>query len=240
MKKGLLFLFVFTFAVSGLWAQTPTPTEPAKPVKAIKKPKRQDQIMLDLHSSQILRGEGQGIKNKWYAYGFTFQLMWDQPIKKSPVALAAGVGVSNDNYFLNRQVTRDANMNTVFADFPDAYKRYKFSTTHIEIPVELRFRIQPERRNTFKINLGFKVGYLLGAKTKYVGAGYNYGIYTDKVKIKEYNIPGIDYFKYGVYMRLAYSRYGVTAGYQLSEVFRSGRGPAGWNPITIGFTVAPF
>lgn len=240
MKKGLLFLFVFTLAISGLWAQTPTP-EPAKPAaKVVKKPKRQDQIMLDLHSSQILREEGQGIKNKWYAYGFTFQLMWDQPIKKSPVALAVGVGVSNDNYFINRQVTRDATNSTVFADFPDAYKRYKLSTTHIEIPVELRFRVQPERRNTFKINLGFKVGYLLGAKTKYVGAGYNYGVYTDKVKIKEYNIPGIDYFKYGVYMRLAYSRYGVTAGYQLSEVFRNGRGPAGWHPITIGFTVAPF
>ena len=241
MKKGLLFLSAFIISGMTVWAQTPTsPVEPAKPVKTIKKPKRQDQIMLDLHASQILRQQGQEVKNKWYAYGFTFQLMWDQPIKKSPVALAGGIGISNDNYFLNRKVTRDATTGTVFADFTESYKRYKFTTTYIEIPVELRFRIQPERRNTFKINLGFKVGYLLGAKTKYVGAGYNYGVYTDKVKIKEYNIPGIDYFKYGVYARLAYSRYGVTVNYQLSEVFRQGRGPDGWHPISIGFTVAPF
>ena len=77
-------------SVTGLMAQAPTLTEPTKPVKVVKKPKRQDQIMLDIHSSQILRDNSQGVKNKWYAYGFTFQLMWDQPIKKSPVALAAG------------------------------------------------------------------------------------------------------------------------------------------------------
>jgi hypothetical protein len=240
MKKGLLFLFVFILTGTQLWAQLPPETEPVKPTKVIKKPKRQDQIMLDLHGSQILREQGQQVLNKWYSYGVPFQLMWDQPIKKSPVALAAGIGISNDNYFIDRKVNRDADNNTYLTAFNDPFKRYKFSTTHIEIPVELRFRIQPERRNTFKINLGFKVGYLLGAKTKYVGAGYNYGVYTDKVKIKEYNIPGINSLKYGVYVRLAYSRYGITAGYQLSEVFRNGKGPAGWNPITIGFTVAPF
>lgn len=240
MKKGLLLLSVVLSTAAATWAQTPTPTEPTRPVRAIKKPKRQDQIMLDIHSSQILRQQGQEVKNKWYAYGFTFQLMWDQPIKKSPVALAAGVGVSNENYFLDRKINRSADMNTYLTAFSDPYKRYKFSTTHIEIPIELRFRIQPERRNTFKINLGFKVGYLLGARTKYVGSGYHYGIYTERVKLKEYAPAGIDYLKYGVYTRLAYSRYGVTVFYQLSEVFRNGRGPDGWHPISIGFTVAPF
>lgn len=242
MKKGLLFLLCSAVMVSASWTQTPeTAADPIKPTpRSIKKPKRQDQIILDIHGSQILRNEGQEIKNKWYSYGFTFQLMWDQPIKKSPVALAAGVGVSNDNYFLNRQVNRGPNNDTYFADFPNEFKRYKFSTTHIEIPVEVRFRVQPDRRNTFKVNLGFKVGYLLGHKTKYVGAGENYGVFTDKVKIKEYNVPGINYLKYGAYVRLAYSRYGVTVGYQLSEVFRTGKGPQGWYPITVGVTIAPF
>lgn len=239
MKKGLLLLSVLLSTVAAGWAQAPATTE-AVPPRAIKKPKRQDQIMLDIHSSQILRQQGQEVKNKWYAYGFTFQLMWDQPIKKSPVAVAAGLGVSNENYFLDRKINRDANMNTYLSTFSETYKRYKFSQTFIEIPVELRFRIQPERRNTFKINLGFKVGYLLGARTKYVGAGYHYGVYTERVKLKEYNPAGIDYLKYGVYTRLSYSRYGVTVFYQLSEVFRNGRGPDGWHPISIGFTVAPF
>ena len=239
MKKTLLFLLVALLSATGAIAQTPAP-EAAQPAKVIKKTKRQDQIILDLHSSQILRQEGQQVKNKWYSYGVTFQLMWDQPIKKSPVALAIGLGFSNNNYFIDKQVNRGPDNTTFFADFPDAYKRYKFSTNHIEIPLELRFRVKPDRRNTFKVNLGFKVGYLLMARTKYVGAGENYGVYTDKVKIKEYNIPGINTFQYGVYMRLAYSRYGITAGYQLSEVFRPNKGPQGWNPITIGSTVAPF
>lgn len=243
MKKGLFFLFVFLSTAFASWAQNPpvTPTDPlpANP-RAVKKPKRQDQILLDLHGSQILRQEGQKVRNKWYSYGFSFQLMWDQPIKKTPISFAAGVGVSNENYFIDRQINRDATNSTYLTAFQNDFKRYKLSTTHIEIPVEMRFRIQPDRRNTFKINLGFKVGYQLLARTKYVGKGYNYGVLDDKVKLKEYNIPGINNLKYGVYMRLSYSRYGITAYYQLSEMFREGRGPNGWNPISIGVTVAPF
>jgi len=238
MKKGLFFLLAFFLLGSSLWAQTPSAGDP--PIRTIKKPKRQDQIMLDIHSSQILRETGQQVKNRWYAYGFTFQLMWDQPIKKTPLSLAIGLGVSNENYFIDRKINRDATNSTYLTAFNDPFKRYKLSTTAIEIPVEVRFRVQPERRNTFKINLGFKVGYQLQARTKYVGTGVNYGVPDANVKLKEYNIPGFNYLKYGVYMRLSYSRYGVTAYYQLSEMFRSGRGPAGWNPISIGFTVAPF
>lgn len=234
MKKIILPISLLLF---GFVASAQNPSEMPKPVK---KPKRQDQVILDLHGSQILRQVGQEVKNKWYSYGISFQLMWDQPIKRTPIALAAGLGVSNNNYFIDRRINRGANNDTYFTAFSDPFKRYKFSTTHIEIPVELRFRIHPQRRSTFKINLGFRVGYLLSGKTKYVGEGQNYGVQTDKVKIKEYNIPGINFLNYGVYMRLAYDRYGITAGYQLSEVFRDGKGPKGWNPITLGITIAPF
>ncbi|MCG9912235.1 MAG: PorT family protein [Flavobacteriales bacterium] len=239
MKKITFLLSAFAMIGLTALAQTPQPGE--TPVaKAVKKVKRQDQIMLDIHGSQILRQEGQGVKNKWYSYGFTFQLMWDQPIKKTPISLGAGLGVSNNNYFIDRQVNRGLVNDTYFTPFADPYKRYKLSTTHIEIPLELRFRFKPDRRNTFKVNLGFNVGYLLMAKTKYVGQGENYGVSTDKVKIKEYNIPGINNLKYGVYTRIGYSRYAITAHYQISEFFRPDKGPKGWNPITVGFTIVPF
>ena len=234
MKKIILPILLLAF---GVIVSAQTPAEKPKPVK---KPKRQDQVILDLHGSQIIRQVGQEVKNKWYSYGISFQLMWDQPIKRTPIALAAGLGVSTNNYFIDRKINRGSINDTYFTAFSDPFKRYKFSTTHIEIPVELRFRVHPQRRSTFKINLGFRVGYLLSGKTKYVGEGQNYGVQTDKVKINEYNIPGINSLNYGVYMRLAYDRYGITAGYQLSEVFRDGKGPKGWNPITLGVTIAPF
>lgn len=234
MKRITLPLLLLSVVLS---AKSQNPEE--KP-KSFKKPKRQDQILLSFHGSQILRREGQQVKNKWYSYGVNFQLMWDQPIKRTPIALAAGLGLSNNNYFIDRRINRGPDNNTYFTAFTDPFKRYKFSTTHIEVPVELRFRVHPHRRSTFKANLGFRVGYLLSGKTKYVGEGFNYGVYTDRVKIKEYNIPGINQLNYGVYVRLSYDRYGITMGYQLSEVFRSGKGPAGWNPITLGITLAPF
>ena len=57
MKKTLLFLLVALLSATGAIAQTPAP-ETAQPAKVVKKTKRQDQIILDLHSSQILRQEG--------------------------------------------------------------------------------------------------------------------------------------------------------------------------------------
>jgi len=238
MKKvALLFLGIFMALGTDAFGQTSVINP--KPIKP--RPKRQDQVILDIHSSQMLRQQGQEIRNKWYSFGFTGHLMWDFTIKRSNFSFGLGAGASNENYFINRKVTYDPAINgTVFTAFPDTFKRYKFSTTTLEIPLELRFRLHPHRRNTFKMALGARVGYLISTKTKYVGDGLQYGNSIKNAKIKEYNVPGVNRFVYGLHLRMGYGRFAGTVYYGLSEVFQKNKGPKGWHPITIGFTLTPF
>lgn len=244
MKKLAIFLLLGIVGFTSVSdAQAQTETEKKELPKLLKpRPKRQDQVIFTFHGSQILRNEGQGVKNKWYSFGFSGALMYDFIIKKSNFSFGLGAGASNDNFYLDKKITYDpSTQGTVFQAFPDTFKRYKFSTTSIEVPFEIRFRVQPHKRNTFKIAVGAKVGYLVGARTKYVGDGVNYeGIEVDKAKIKEFNPPGINRLVYGVHMRLGYGRFGITGYYGLSELFKKGKGPAGWHPINVGITLTPF
>lgn len=222
-------------------AEQPVPkVSVPKPIKP--RPKRQDQVIFTFHSSQVLRNEGQGVKNKWYSHGFSGALMYDFIIKRSNFSFGIGAGASNDNFYLDKKITYDpTTQGTVFTAFPDTFKRYKFSTTTLEIPLELRFRVHPHKRNTFKIAVGANIGYMVGARTKYVGDGVNYeGVEIDKAKIKEFNPPGINRLVYGVHMRLGYGRFAITGHYALSELWKANKGPKGWHPINIGITITPF
>ncbi|MCS6979329.1 MAG: PorT family protein [Flavobacteriales bacterium] len=218
-----------------------TPVPEKKKNKISSTPRMQDQILLDLHGSQILRQQGAGVSPKWYSYGITFALFYDAPVRKTPLSFAIGAGVSNENFFLNREIVRTANgEGSDFVAPAAAMRRYKFSTTTLEVPLEFRIRFKPERRNTVKINLGFAVGYLVQSKTKRVGEGEQYGQFTSKAKVKEYNVAGIDNLRLTPYLRVGWSRFNITARYQANPLFKSGRGPQGWHPISIGFSLTPF
>ena len=214
--------------------------EPDKKKDFTSKPKKQDQILFDIHSSQILRQEGAGVSPKWYSYGVTFSLFNDAPIKKTPLSIAIGAGVSNENYFLNKEIMRNANGGTDFVPAAVGLKRYKLSFTTLEVPVEIRIRIRPERTNTVKINLGFSLGYVVQSKVKRSGEGNQFGDTVSRSKVKEYNIPGFDNFRFIPYLRMGWSRYSITARYHVNALFKSGKGPLGWNPISLGFALTPF
>lgn len=214
--------------------------QPAKKSKFSSTPRMQDQILLDLHGSQILREQGAGVSPKWYSYGVTLALFYDAPVRKTPFSLAVGAGVSNENYFLNREIMRTAEGHTEFVPAANGLKRYKFSITTLEVPLEVRIRFKPERRNTVKINIGFAVGYLVQSKTKRVGEGFQYGQPVTKSKLKEYGVAGLENLRLTPYLRIGWSRFGITARYHVNPLFRSGQGPRGWHPVSVGFTLTPF
>jgi hypothetical protein len=238
MRK-IITALVLILVSNAIFAQTPNPSDELKK-KVFKKPKRQDQIILDLHGSQLLKNNSYGVKQKAFSHGISAALMWDAPIKKSPIALGAGLGVSNENYFLDKMVSRTPDNGTEFIDFPLKSKSYKFSTTTIEIPLELRIRFKPERRNSIKMAFGFKIGYVVQSKTKYKGEAISYGTLIQDAKIKEYDIPGINRLRYGVHFRMGYGRFAGTFSYALSEMFQPNKGPQGWAPVSLGFTLTPF
>jgi hypothetical protein len=104
---------------------------------------------------------------------------------------------------------------------------------YLELPIEFHFATKKK----FAVGLGFKLGYLLPAFTKYVGD--NPLPPHDELRMKLRNIKNLESFAYGPYLRIGYKWFHLYGYFQLSEVFKKGLGPAVY-PITVGFLLRPF
>jgi hypothetical protein len=190
--------------------------------------------------------------------GFNFYFYFDIPIGGDNVSFAPGIGMGTSNFFHESFLVVESDTNatgdlpgvpafgdTYASPFPNNldYKKNKLSLTYIDIPLELRFKTNPnERGNRFKVAVGFKGGLVIASHTKYVGTDTRPGALegsTDFVKYKEHRIRNIQSFRYGVTGRLGYGSVNVHAFYGLSDIFDDGQGPTG-NALEIGISLNPF
>ena len=173
--KRAPFLLPLLILASGLTAQIGLPKDSSKTKIA-----KQDYIILNFNWNGWLNA-GDRVEVSPFSRGFEVALMFDQPLGKSPFALGFGLGLSTENIFTNAFL-RNNNDSVAWQSIdktinPDntttrEWDRYKLGTTLLELPLEVRFRLNPRKRNTFKITAGFKVGYVVHSKEKYVGPNY--------------------------------------------------------------------
>ena len=164
-----------------------------------------------------------------YNPSFFMSGMYDMPLGYSRFSIAAGLGLqSNSLYNTDGYISPyDHTDKVTFKNFPDSVNvsKYKLSTTYLELPVELRLRLGEHHNGTLAI--GFKLGYLIQSKSKYKGDNYRWSEFpaNEEVKIKEYNIPGLNKFKYAATIRLTSNetRFGVFAEYNLNPLFEKGK-----------------
>ena len=159
--------------ISGLSAQIALPKDSSKTGEKIAK---QDYIILNFNWNGWLNS-GDKVNVSPFSRGFELAIMYDQPLGKSPFALGFGLGLSTENIFTNAFL-RSSNDSVVWQSInltinPQGtnrdWDRYKLGTTILELPLEVWFRLNPKKRNTFKITAGFKLGYLVHSKDKYIG-----------------------------------------------------------------------
>lgn len=183
--------------------------------------------------------------------GFNFYFFYDIALGTDNFSLAPGFGLGNSNIFHESflQVNTDENDDLFgttevipFADTLD-YKKNKISLTYFEIPVELRFRTNPNNRGKrFKIAAGFKAGLGLNYHTKYIGTDTRATALpgdTEFVKYKEHRVKNIESFRYGVTGRIGYGNINLHAFYGLSNVFEDGQGPTA-NALSVGISFNSF
>ena len=170
--------------------------------------------------------------------------MFDKPFANNPkmsVAVGAGIGVSNV-YFKNMEaniISRNRIMPFVNTENTANFKKYKVTTTYLEVPVEFRFMGIPENPNKgFKFAVGGKVGTLLSAGTKGKIRQNNAGEttindYTEKVKSKNYftstRISGT--------ARVGYGNFSLFGAYSFSPVFKDGVAEK-MNLLQVGLTLS--
>ena len=171
------------------------------------------------------------IKTKPFGFGFNGYVCYDFPIKKTKLSFAAGLGISVSVVYLDLQ--RIVNTDTgalgaqarFVADPVDtSYKRYKFVTTYLTAPFELRYFANSLNRNKgFKAAIGLQIGTLLGSDTKALTSvnGTNVKL---KVDTKRYVTP----WNFAATGRVGWGNFSLFASYNLTNVFKQNAGP----PIT--------
>lgn len=172
--------------------------------------------------------------------GFSCALNYHFPLGESKKhTMSLGLGYAGHNYFSYSRIVDPYTSDTLQfvqyrpdGEIADGFKRYKVNCNYLELPFEMQFRI----KDAWKIGVGFKVGYMVNAKTKYVGKNDN-GV---RIHEKECYIDNVERLAYTATLRVGYRSVNLFCAMQLVPVFEVGHNAPTIRPLTVGITFAPF
>jgi len=175
------------------------------------------------------------IKVRTINQGFNVFATYNLPFGKSNFGFSVGLGLRVHNLYGNFQV-KGYNDSIQLEKIPDSisYQRSKIVFPYIELPIEFRFKTKYK----FAVAIGFKVGYMFPAHTKWVGDDYLFNT-DDKLRVNFRNIQYLEKFSYGPTLRIGYKWFHLTAYYSLSKIFTKNKGPE-MTPLSVGFVLMPF
>ncbi|MDP1623374.1 MAG: outer membrane beta-barrel protein [Bacteroidales bacterium] len=177
-----------------------------------------------------------GMKTRAINQGVQVFGTYNMPFGKSNFSFAMGLGISVHNLYWNYRFQGDS-ISFQFVKIDEAkvnYKRSKLVLPYLELPLEFRLKT----KSKFAMGIGFKVGYMLYAHSKYVGDDYLYKS-NNTLKVSYKGIKNIEKFAYGPTLRVGYKWFNVNACYSLSSTFQNVTG-VDLYPVSVGFVLMPF
>ena len=236
--------------LSGFCLAQEVSTETVADTKAKKKrkPPRKEMLLVNLNFDAWL-GTPAGIESKWFSSrGVDVAILYDQVIARSWFSAAVGVGFNSHNihmegFPIEYEIQSGGTYTKLDGSFFDGknINVNKLSTNFIDIPIEIRYRSKPHKNGKrIAASVGFKLGWLVQSHTKtktdedLFFQGVNF-----RSKIKTYDIPNLNKFRYGVTARVGYANFYLNFFYSLTPLFREGRGTEAV-PISIGIGATPF
>ncbi len=230
MKKLVLSLSLFIVAASVLATPPDSTTTKKKPAAA------KDRVLIGGGFANWMNIPS-GVNVKFAgSRGVDVAVLYDQPLGKSPISLALGIGFSAQNISSNAQFIKDSITGaTSLVPYTDSIfssiKRNKISTSYLTVPFELRFRSKPDKAyRRWNVAAGFKLGLLIQSHFKYEDSN---------VKTKSYPVDNLNLLNYGPTFRIGYGQVSLYGYYGLSSIFKNGKGPF-ISPFNFGIVLAPF
>jgi hypothetical protein len=185
-----------------------------------------DHFIFDI-GAERWAGGSDDYNERWYSHMVAFSLFREWAARNNGLSLAVGGALSwhhhHSDLYWDDQGRFDLRQG--------AYDKNKISTFYADIPVEFRFRSKRNSKgNYFRIYLGAKAGYNLSSWQMYVDS---------KSKYKIYRAPGIQDWRYGVYVRTGWSFVSVFAQYMITPLFEEGH-PVEAYPLSFGISLMAF
>lgn len=177
--------------------------------------------------------------DNWDARGFNQGASWcityNFPLGESNKhTVSIGAGMTHHNYFSYSHILNPYADTLLYDQCREVenFKRFKVNANYVDIPLELRFRIKDQ----VKIGVGFKLGILAMAKTKYVGPDEN----GTMIHEKETYIKNLERYTYSATLRVGWKWVSAFAAYQFNPVFEVGHEAPVIHPLSVGLSFAPF
>lgn len=234
MKKHIaLSALMICSVLSGFAQKSNSSNNTVDKRSTVEKPSR-DFVMIKLTNS-AWTNTPDSIHTKGIGKGFAFDIMYDFPVKKSKhFSVGVGLGINAQNVYFDKQSInfKDTGSQVVFKTNAD-YKRYKFTTTRLEMPIEIRFFGNNQNRNRgFKAAIGANIGLILNAHTKGTSGSGGSKI-NDKVVSKRF----MQQWNFAPTFRIGYGNITLYASYSLTPVFKDGAGPL-VTPYSFGLCIS--
>ncbi|MFB9078371.1 porin family protein [Flavobacterium procerum] len=185
-----------------------------KPVVKIDSLYREDQFYFSITYNMFTDIPDHFKQNK-FSLGLSGGFLRDMPInKRRTKAIAAGLGLSYQNYFQNLTISQDPSgvplygVNDYGQFVSNRYKQYS-----VELPIEFRWRNSTyESYKFWRIYTGIKLSYVFS----------NSSILDDGEKTYRINNnAAINKFQYGPYISAGYNTWNLYVYYGLSPLFKS-------------------
>lgn len=173
---------------------------------------REDQFYIGF-TYNILQNRPSGISQNNLSNGLHIGVIRDFPInKKRNKAIGIGLGYSYNSYFHNLKAVETGNGIAYEAIGNDvSFKRNKYRTHELELPVEFRWRTSTAETYKFwRIYAGFKVGYIFSGISKFISD-------TEKLKFQNDDLKR---FQYGLTLSAGYNTWNFHLYYGLNKLFK--------------------
>ncbi|EDP97324.1 porin family protein [Kordia algicida OT-1] len=209
MKRYVIKILIIFIGMQTLIAQEEVPQDTIPDENY-----REDQFYIGF-TYNILQNRPSGISQNNLSNGIHLGFIRDFPInEKRNKAIGIGVGYSYNSYFHNLKATEtSAGVSYEAIASDEGFKRNKYRTHEVELPIEFRWRTSTSTDYKFwRIYGGIKFGYIFSGVSKFVG---------DNEKIKFQN-DDFDRFRYGLTLSAGYNTWNFHVYYGLNKLFKDG------------------
>ena len=175
---------------------------------------------------------------------FNFYLMTDKPFKTNPkFSVAYGLGIGSSNIYFDKSNVDIKNKTKPYFNYDGSthFSKNKVTEIFLELPVELRYTLNPENPNkSWKFAVGAKVGTLIKAYTKGKDLQDSKGvsIYGPTFIEKEYSKNFFNSTRLSLTGRIGYGNFSLSAGYTLTPAIKSGFTSTDINTLSVGLTIS--
>jgi hypothetical protein len=154
-----------------------------------------------------------GLKQDKFSAGISAGFLRDMPVnEKRTVAIAAGLGLSYQNYFQNLTISRNADGLLYGVNDYNEFVSNRYRQYLVDLPIEFRWRNSTFQSYKFwRIYTGLKFSYVFSNRSV-----LDDGETTYKIN----NNPEINKFQYGAYISAGYNTWNVYFYYGLNPLFK--------------------